>query len=190
MLSVAHLDVSSLDLDKAKKYVSNQRLIKAEKLKSIDAKKESLGAELLLSSLFGINFPDADLPPQIAIGESGKPYFAQYPVLHFSISHSNLHAACVISDCLVGIDLQYMRSFDERLIKRFFTSDEQEFYNNAEDKKIAFYTIWTRKEALLKCIGTGLCNISTMSVFDAENNGYSFSTEYFDNFTLCVCKKK
>ena len=189
MLSVAYWDVSELDIEKAAKYVSSDRLLKASKLKKDTQQKESLGAELLLSSMLGILFPQETLPPAISYDKNGKPHFKEHSNLFFNLSHSNSLVTCAISNKPVGIDLQYMRDFDIKLPGRFFTKDEQDFIFNSTDTKKAFYTIWTKKEALLKCMGRGLCEISSTSVFEAEQQGYSFTCDFFDGFALCVCTK-
>ena len=190
MLSIAYLDVSAIDVENAKKYVSLQRLQKTEKLKSIDAKKESLGAELLLSSMLSLHFSDVSLPPKMEYGIKGKPHLTDYPQLHFNLSHSNLYVACVISDVPTGIDIQHMHKFNPDIASRFFTSDEQDFINKSSDKSRAFYEVWTKKEALLKCDGTGLCDISKKSIFDAEKEGYLFKCDYFNDYMVSVCIKE
>jgi len=189
MLNVAYWDVSDLDTEKAAKYVSRERLLKASKLKKDTQKKESLGAELLLSSMLGILFEDKKLPPKLCYDKNGKPCFKDYNNLFFNLSHSNSVVACAISDKPVGIDLQYMRDFDIKLSQRFFAKDEQDFINQSNDTKTAFYTIWAKKEAFLKCTGKGLCEISSTSVFEAEQQGYLFTCDFFDEFVLCVCIK-
>ena len=190
MLSISYLDVSDIATDVALNYVSKERADKIKRLKNKNSKKESAGAELLLLSMFAALFPHEPFPPKICQKRYQKPYFEDYKNLYFNLSHSNMCAACVISDKPVGIDIQYMKDFDEKLSQRFFTLDEQNFYKNAHNKKAAFYEIWTKKEALLKCLGTGLGEISSKSIFDAQKEGYVFKIEVFDNFTMCVCQKE
>lgn len=190
MLSISYLDVSGIDTDTALNYVSKERANKIQRLKSMNLKKESAGAELLLLSMFAALFPHEPFPPQICQKRYQKPYFKGYKNLYFNLSHSNMYAACVISDKPVGIDIQHMKEFDGKLTERFFTLDEQEFYKNAHSKKTAFYEIWTKKEAFLKCLGIGLGEISSKSVFDVQKEGYEFKIELFDDFMLCVCQKK
>lgn len=190
MLSISYLNVSALDIENTKKYVSSQRFQKAEKLKNIDAKKECLGAELLLSSMLSMHFSDVSVPPKMEYEIKGKPYLTDYPQLHFNLSHSALYVACVISDKPVGIDIQYMHEFNPGIADRFFTIDEQNFIEESSDKKYAFYEVWTKKEALLKCRGTGLCDIAKKSIFDAEKEGYSFICDCFDGYMLSMCVKE
>ena len=187
MISVSYLDVSELDIENAKNYVSSQRLQKAEKLRNIDLKKECLGAELLLSSMLSLYQTDISIPPKIQYGYKGKPYLLDNHKLHFNLSHSDLYVACVISDKPAGIDIQHMRNFNPDIADRFFTSDEQDFLRESTDKEYAFYEIWTKKEALLKCIGTGLCDIAKKSIFDAQKDSYSFICHHFDSYMVSVC---
>lgn len=59
----------------------------------------------------------------------------------------------------VGIDAEsLLRKVSDRdaLARRFFTSEEYASYLEATDHTLAFFRIWTRKEAFIKCTGEGL----------------------------------
>ena len=60
----------------------------------------------------------------------------------------------------VGVDIEYLRDVKraDKIIERFFFPDEREFYRSrhADMKKLAFFQLWTRKEACTKAIGTGI----------------------------------
>lgn len=189
MLNVEYCDVSGIDIEKSMKIVTKKRQEKVRRLKNENSQRESIGAELLLLSMFKSEFPDEPFPPKIHQNQGEKPYFEDYENLYFNLSHSNLYVACAISDNPVGVDIQYMKDFDKNLVSRFFTPDEQEFWQNSKSKKEAFYKIWTKKEALLKCLGAGLGKMATKSVFRAQDEGYKFQTKHFGNYILCVCSK-
>lgn len=92
--------------------------------------------------------------------EHGKPYFAEAPWLHFSISHSGNLWACVIADQPVGMDLQLRRKksgeksvqHSARIAERFFHPDEKAFIKNGGD----FYDVWAAKESYVKYTGRGI----------------------------------
>ena len=44
--------------------------------------------------------------PRVARTEKGKPYFPDFPNLHFSLSHTNGASLCALSDSLVGVDIE------------------------------------------------------------------------------------
>lgn len=79
--------------------------------------------------------------------EHGKPYIEGGP--HFSISHCKKAIAVVVSEQEVGIDIEDLeRRFSPALIRYTMSKEEQQEGNPIE--------LWTRKEAYLKAIGTGI----------------------------------
>jgi 4'-phosphopantetheinyl transferase len=87
-----------------------------------------------------------------------KPYLASHPWLHFNVSHSEDHAIIALSHREVGIDIESIpQNLDlDNLLPDIFTKNEILEIENAEDKKKAFYLLWTRKEALVKALGKGI----------------------------------
>lgn len=87
-----------------------------------------------------------------------KPYLASHPWLHFNISHSEDFAIIAISRNKVGIDVEFMSeefSFND-ILPDVFADNEISKIQNAVNKKHAFYTSWTRKEAFVKALGKGI----------------------------------
>ena len=81
----------------------------------------SLGAGILIDKgleTFGLR--EANV--RIAEGTYGKPYFPDYPDIHFSVSHSEKMVLAVFADTEVGCDIEYMDSVDLKLAERFFAS--------------------------------------------------------------------
>jgi len=87
-----------------------------------------------------------------------KPYLASHPSLYFNISHSENFAVIAVSLNKIGIDIEFIpEDFDfTHLLPDIFTGDEILTIQNAADKKHAFYTSWTRKEAFVKALGKGI----------------------------------
>jgi len=80
--------------------------------------------------------------------------------LHFNISHSEELAlfACMLHQ-EIGIDIEKITTdFKEEIAKRFFSNEEYKNLMQLPEKKRAamFYEYWSRKEAILKAVGTGL----------------------------------
>lgn len=110
--------------------------------------------------------------PGLIMPPSGKPGLTQTPHgkleltqnshgksesnIHFNLSHSGGYIAAVVADCPVGIDVETKSDLDGRVAKRFFSGEEQQAILAAEDPQLAFRRIWTRKEAYVKCTGTGI----------------------------------
>ena len=87
-----------------------------------------------------------------------KPYLASHPWLYFNISHSEDYAIIAISRNKVGIDIEYMSDDFKftNLLPDVFDDNEIWTIQNAANKKHAFYTLWTRKEAFVKGLGKGI----------------------------------
>ncbi|MGM8363565.1 4'-phosphopantetheinyl transferase family protein [Flavobacterium sp. ARAG 55.4] len=87
-----------------------------------------------------------------------KPYLASTPWLHFNISHSEDYVVIAVSRRNLGIDIEYIsQDFPfTNLISEIFEDKEVTAIHNSKDKKKMFYSYWTRKEALVKGLGTGI----------------------------------
>ena len=89
--------------------------------------------------------------PEIRTGPWGKPDFAAGD-WHFSISHTQRHAFCVLSRRAEELT----RPVSPALPPRVLSPGELAQYWSAEDRQRAFLTFWVLKEALAKCTGRGL----------------------------------
>jgi 4'-phosphopantetheinyl transferase len=92
---------------------------------------------------------------------NGRPTLKCGEALHLNLAHS--HAVGILAVTRVGpvgVDIEHVREFPElsELVGRFFSPREAaEFSTLArEEQTAAFFTLWTRKEALLKAIGEGI----------------------------------
>jgi 4'-phosphopantetheinyl transferase len=100
-------------------------------------------------------------PAQIVFdyGKQGKPELVNHE-LQFNLSHSRDRAVCGISaKSSIGIDLEYVHPLPAAdLVDRFFSSAEQAIFHQlpVELQQVAFFHVWTQKEAYLKACGTGL----------------------------------
>lgn len=110
----------------------------------------------LLAARLGID-PDAVV---VALGPFGKPYVPGSSV-RFSVSHSGPLVMIAIADGLpLGCDIEQAIPHPDLLAiaERHFTRGEYARIEGlAQHQRIAaFYDCWTRKEAYLKAVGTGM----------------------------------
>lgn len=94
--------------------------------------------------------------PRFNYGEHGKPLLADYPDIHFSLSHCREAVACAVSDRPVGIDVESIGRYRELLAAYTMSEDERAAIAAAASPEVAFTRLWTMKEALLKCSGQGI----------------------------------
>ncbi|MEE1155169.1 MAG: 4'-phosphopantetheinyl transferase superfamily protein [Acutalibacteraceae bacterium] len=172
------LDCSVLDDDsvfyKYYNLMSAYRKNKIDRLIPRKSKNLSLGAGILLDYyLRQHKLQEKEMV--YSFNQSEKPYFSNYPNLHFNLSHSGNIAICVFSDKEVGCDIEQIDKPLEDVAKRFFTENEYRYiFKNTLDSEKAerFYRIWTLKESYLKLTGKGLSGgLDSFSIkINNENN--------------------
>ena len=120
---------------------------------------------------------------EIVVGGNGKP-FLKSGEMFFNISHCAEGVAVVIDTAPVGIDVQEIGRFNEKVAKRFFDERENEKINASTDKAKKFTRIWTLKESAIKCEGKSLANLDEFSFGDHEK----FFEKYEKKFS-CLNEK-
>ena len=165
-------------------YIDKNDKIKADQLHSEDDRMTYLACHTMLRLVLSKKL-DID-PGEIFIvtDKNNKPRLPG-DTIFFNISHTREAFAFVISDKTnVGIDLEKVdRDIDfESIIKRFFSKREGEFiFESPFDMRNRFFLLWTRKEALLKALGTGI--ISNLSDIEVFRNDNILDWKLFDNVT-------
>ncbi|MCF6263947.1 MAG: 4'-phosphopantetheinyl transferase superfamily protein [Xanthomonadales bacterium] len=125
-----------------------------------------------------LNQPPAEI--ELHKSAAGKPQLLPLvqPPLHFNLSHSRQWLAIAIAtDQALGIDIEFQRLSRNplALAERYFSNQEQDWLKQQAESELqlAFNRLWVRKEAALKCIGTGLAgNLETTvcSLSQLQNN--------------------
>ena len=121
------------------------------------------------------NYLDCDAQYlRFEVGNYGKPSLASLQNvlnIQFNLSHShNLILIAVTRADSIGIDIEYYKKklSIESLAEIIFSPLERKFFSelkSQQERKKVFFRCWTRKEAYLKAIGTGLTqDISKISV--------------------------
>ena len=94
--------------------------------------------------------------PQISRLPGGKPFFPDYPRLHFNLSHSGPFALCAVADVPLGVDVEEVRPRGASLPRYIMSDAEYNWYLRRGAHWTDFYTLWTCKEARVKLEETGL----------------------------------
>lgn len=156
-----------------KEFLSHEERLKSDKFHfETDRNTYILCHSLIRKILSGKLMID---PSEITIIYDGnnKPWLKGNP-LFFNLSHTKEAFAFAVSDTVsLGVDMEDInRNIDFKAVVRTFFSIEEEKYILEEKKKSRdrFFLLWTRKEALLKALGTGLIdNLQNVEVFRKEN---------------------
>jgi 4'-phosphopantetheinyl transferase len=97
-------------------------------------------------------------------GAAGKPALVPSQagsLIQFNLSHSGDLALCgAAREQSLGVDVEVVRSLDDlpALLRSSFSADERRQFDALEPtlRHEAFFAAWTRKEAVIKALGTGL----------------------------------
>ena len=118
-------------------------------------------AHFLLKHLLSLylHIPEQDIILQKE--KHGKPFFETFPALYFNLSHTDGCIAIAFSSTSpVGIDVEKIRQKNnfQAIARRTFLPEEAEHLKHleGEEEQQYFFHCWTRTEAFLKGIGTGL----------------------------------
>lgn len=186
--SVYYSNVSSIDIENNLKKLPKIRLEKAQRLVFDKDKKLSIGAYMLLDKalkLHHISLSDYEFK----YDEKGKPFLKGCP-LKFSISHSGDYVCVALSKSDVGVDIQKMDDINTKVNRLVFNDRDSYFYESSEDKKYAFYKIWTFKEAYAKKTGEGLTkelkDISINYLFEF-NGSFFYNFNIIEEYQISVC---
>lgn len=144
-----------LDLDEALAQLSPQRREQALRYKHEFGQRASAAAYLLLCEGLKAEYGIGE-PPAFFYGEHGKPSLANYPHIHFNLSHCHEAAACYVSDSPVGVDVEAVRPLRPSLVNYTMNADEIVQIRTANQPDVMFTRLWTQKEALAKYLGTGI----------------------------------
>ena len=104
-----------------------------------------------------LNLPPAGL--QFVLGDHKKPYVLSDDgnMIHYNISHAGDWIVLAIARVPVGADVEFIDEsfpFSDILADNFSKAEER--YIRQQDSTERFFTLWTRKEAILKATGQGL----------------------------------
>lgn len=162
----------------ATKYLSDTRRQKAEALKKAEDRVRSLCAGLALDAcLRTVGLREREVT--VATNEHGKPFLADHPEWHFSLSHSGDWAVCALDDAPIGVDLERHRPLDtKRLAERYLGVIDP--LTRGE-----FFSLWTKKESYLKAVGIGLSGLHT-----EPDNSWHFKEYPLEGYSLTVCSQK
>ena len=141
-IKIDFIDVTDKSVDSLLKLAS----FSEEEIKEFDRYKNELGKKENIAS----TFLKKKYIKDIYLNEHGKPLSKD---IFFNISHSKgLVVIAISNDSNIGVDVERIRDFDAKMIDYISFKEEKAFI---KDNK-SFYKIWTNKESLVKCVGTGL----------------------------------
>ena len=159
----APLDVPVKRLEQLVRWLSGDELLRAKRFQIERDRRRFIAGRGTLREILGALLNSHPTSLVFAYSEFGKPQIAS-PVpaqsFHFSMAHSDSIAVYATAKHELGVDVERLRAMDdaEQVAWRFFSAREKRCLRAlpAEQRREAFFHCWTRKEAYLKAIGSGL----------------------------------
>lgn len=112
--------------------------------------------------------------PEFSFGSCGKPFFRDFPDIHFNISHCRRGIACMADTGPVGVDIEEIH-YHEDLADVVLSPVELSIVLASDERDVKFTELWTLKESFLKLTGEGLRD--DMRDILSGTSGISFTTE-------------
>ena len=147
---------------------------KALKFRFLKDQHSYIITHAMLRTILGSYLGTEPCEIEFVSNDYGKPALSEkHKKIHFNLSHSSgLSVLAFSTKTEIGVDVEKIDpGFDFDLIaKAHFSEEEKKFLhtNHGESCK-RFYTVWTRKEALLKAIGIGIGENLGIEVFRRVN---------------------
>ena len=128
------------------KVLENRCVLRPDEL----SRRARMALLALLNDYYGIK-----TLPQMSCAFGGKPYFPDYPAIHFSLSHCKAAVMAVVGGTPVGCDIEDIVDDGDvaDLADVAFNAQERSFIYGSPTPALELTRIWTCKEAVVKCIG-------------------------------------
>ena len=170
--------------------IQASRLEKINRLRFLSDRNLALAAEALL--MHACERESIDYQGQhIETNEYGKPRFRD-SAFHFNITHSGNLAACAVSGIPIGCDAEQITPLSpcDPLLSALTPAELEAFYAHSpgQERDRYFFRLWTAKESLLKCVGTGLSAAPTDIQLAEQKGVLSYARHPFTgDFSLKKC---
>lgn len=184
-ISELKVRLTLLDIRKLKPFAEKillklpeERRQKAMHYRKEDDRLRSIGSSFLIMQTIGNQ--------KLQYGEYGKPLV---PGKNFNVSHSGNYVVMAESQNPVGVDIEEISDEYQSEIAEISLTQREKIW--AGESSLRFFLLWTKKESLLKCAGTGFLmepnqiDVLNDSVFFMEKF-YKFFSLIFDNYVISI----
>ena len=179
--------------DKLLSFPESIRLIIEKYIIEKDRNAKILSKLLLLKGLSDL-FPGEKIDLHF-LERNGKPNYKNLPI-HFNSSHSEDLVLVAFSKTQeTGIDIEFNKSINTEIYTDFLHVQEEKLLQKSNNKSSLFYSIWTKKEALIKATAIGI-NADFKTIDCSKSETFFNAAKYFFkeikldiNYTCFVCNK-
>ena len=155
--------------------------------KELNIKPQSIAAHYFLKSLLALHYGLDITEICLKYGEQSKPFYKDD--VKFSITHTGDYVFIALSRKKIGIDAEYIREINKKLVSRTANTNEINVLETSEQFNVDFLKMWTVKEAYFKCTGTGITDPAAVTVFDIKQN-YTVKTYTDSNYIISTVEEK
>lgn len=185
MLRVDVFNIENFDesrFDSFMKLLPELEQLKINRYRNLDDRIRSLVARLLLIDAYMVNGDFSKF--EIKRDTHNKPFVPDWGV--FNISHSGNFVTIAYSNKLyeIGVDIEKCGEINVNELIHYFHEEEVEYISASTNPSTAFYSIWTRKEAVLKADGIGI--VHGLNKFSTLSDTVLFNGNKFRLHTLYV----
>lgn len=118
-------------------------------------RRQSAAGEWLLRSMLSEVTKEAPESFLIHREEGKKPFLVNCP-FYFSISHAEAYVMAAVGDCPLGADIERTGRDARKALQKVCSAGDRKLLEEGRWKPALQMEIWTRKEALVKCLGCGI----------------------------------
>ncbi len=153
------LDIRTFNAEKILSGLPEDLRKKALRYRKEDDQLRSIGSSFLLLK--------ASKGYEVHYSKEGKPFVDGE--LYFNISHSGDYVVLAEADSPVGVDVERVADIGiNDGLKNIALTEREKLW--VKDSLLRFYVVWTRKESLIKCEGSGfISEPDQIETLDDEN---------------------
>jgi 4'-phosphopantetheinyl transferase len=165
-LSGCHVHVWHVDLEavvnrhtELESWLTSDERLRADRFRFARHRRRFVAGRGALRFVLGKHINEHPRAVRITYGPHGRPELDAKTQVRFNLAHSGDRAVIAVSEAVpIGIDIEAALPIPDAdtLASLVFSADELRQLAAAADKSDAFLRGWTRKEAFLKALGTGL----------------------------------
>lgn len=197
-----HLDLShitSQDREDALAHLAPQELVRSDRYRCKQDQQHFILRRMLLKKILALygNVHPRDI--QVKEDHRKKPRVVDASDLKFNSSHTPTRGIVAIHpNHSVGVDIEQISAIDDQgsLLELFASLEEKRWVHNSTNR---FFMLWTIKEALLKCKGTGFLveRVPVLeqtpeqlqeNVYVSRSQGYIIYSTLWERCWLSICR--
>ena len=114
------------------------------------------------------------------------PHLLKKKPAYFNLSHAGDLVVLAKADTDLGVDVEQIRPVDFSRFRTVFSEEELRRIQQAAAPQEAFFALWTKKEAFVKCIGKGM---TALGEYDEKADAFTYTVHRREGHIITVCSE-